>query len=111
MIMGLLVYTAGIALCLCPVLWLFDFEDGAKLAWDIFKLACGLLFIWPFARAFIPAMSWHEVLTIALIAFGVRLCWEAASNWYWRRWYQRLAGPPSDEPAPPAAVAKSKASA
>ena len=51
----------------------------------------------------------YKILTITLIAFGVRLCWDAASNWCWRRWYQRLVAHPSDEPAPPVAAAKSTA--
>ena len=110
MIMRLLGSTAGPALCLCPILWLLDFEDGVKLAWEIFKLAGCLLFLWPFASAFIPDGSWHKVLTIALIVFWVRQCRDAASNWFWRKLYPCLEDRPADEPAPAAAGAGSMAS-
>jgi len=51
--MGFLVCTAGIALCLCPILWLLGLDEYLELAWAVFNIAAPAAFLWPFVKAFL----------------------------------------------------------
>ena len=73
MIMGLLVYTAGTALCLCPILWLFDFNELAGFSWMVFNLTGLLALLWPFVHVIVGPIITPMSLTVFAIIVGIKL--------------------------------------
>ena len=76
-----------------------------KFIWNLILITIGGCSVYAVASTFITAGFVANVIAALFVIIGIERCWNRVTNWFWRRWYQRLLNLPADAKTPSTADA------